>query len=124
MRLPAGRALSVPIAAAVAVTALAGCGSSGSKGPGTLSSADLTVGVKAALAQKFSTPPKSVVCPHGLLASQGATTSCTITGSNGDQQEVLVTATTIVGNKLNYTLKLGDKVKDPKTGQAVTGKTS
>jgi len=120
------RPTGFPLAAAAlaGVALLAGCGSSGVAKPATLSPADLTTGVKAALAQKFSEPPKSVVCLHGLVASQGATTSCTITGSNGARQEVLVTATTVVGNKLNYSLKLGDKITRPGGGGSITGKAS
>jgi hypothetical protein len=113
-----------PLLAVAVVALLVGCGSSKPSGPATLSPAKLSAGVKAALAAKLSQTPKAVSCPHGLLASQGATTSCTITGTNGDRQEVLVTATTVVGNQLNYTLKLGDKITQPHGGGTIGAKSS
>jgi hypothetical protein len=81
-------------------------------GTGAVPADELEKTVTTKLKEQVGIAPKSVECPEeGLDAKVGAKQTCVLTAPNGDQVDVVLTATKVDGSNVNFDFKVGTEIK-------------
>lgn len=98
---------------AVAVSVLlAGCSASVKveKDTPKLSAGKLAATVSEKLAAQTGQPKPEITCPEDLVGTVGATTRCTLTGTDGRTLGVTITVSSVRNGQINFDFKADDKV--------------
>ncbi|MEJ8639766.1 DUF4333 domain-containing protein [Streptomyces sp. MS2.AVA.5] len=102
----------IRIAAVTAIGSLAlvACSFTAGSSTDTVGTKELEKQVDDALTKQVGQSPKTVDCPKGLKAEEGAQTRCTLTADDGARFGLTVTTKRVNSdNKVDFDIKVDDK---------------